>query len=366
MNSQFYNRLMIGIILVGIGVLFLLDQLGIVTDISFGYIFSTFWPVIIIVFALKGVFFQKRLRYGWIGSYIWNLVALGIGIYFLGSNLGYIDFSIGDLIRFILPIGLILFGISMLFHPAASKRPLKDRCKKNKEPEVDDDHVDYTPPDDYMEWGKNNVLDSKFPVNDHSLNTEETKEEIHDLPPIGSNDDWRKTEKEQKQHWKEQHKQHWKEQKQHWKEQKHYWKHQKHDWHDEGYYSDRQDVEYRSGFIGDMYLGQDDWELKPMNISHFIGDTKIDLTKASIPYGETRLQISAFIGDVKIYVPDDIDLKVRVTSSVFIGELNVMERYESGFAKSMKSESPQYSDAEKKLRVDVSLFLGDVVVKKVG
>ena len=29
-----------------------------------------------------------------------------------------------------------------------------------------------------------------------------------------------------------------------------------------------------------------------MNISHFIGDTVLDLTKAQIPAGETRLHIS--------------------------------------------------------------------------
>ena len=61
-------------------------------------------------------------------------------------------------------------------------------------------------------------------------------------------------------------------------------------------------VQTRSGFIGDIYLGHDYWELKPMNISHFIGDTVLDLTKAQILPGETVINISSFIGDVKIYL----------------------------------------------------------------
>lgn len=41
----------------------------------------------------------------------------------------------------------------------------------------------------------------------------------------------------------------------------------------------------KSAFIGDLYMGQEVFSLKPMNISAFIGDTVIDLTKAQIPYG---------------------------------------------------------------------------------
>lgn len=353
MNSQFYNRLMTGLIIAGIGVLFLLDQLNIIKDISIGQIFSTYWPVFIIVFALKGVFFEKRLRYGWIGSYLWNLLALCIGIYFLASNLGYVHFSFGDLIRFMLPVALILFGISMVI------RPRSDDHKKKKQEDMQKKMSDipYAPPPsaDDIEWSQSSVLDSKFPIhNDDKAKGSEGKSDTKD------NMSWDEPKKEHKRYWKD----YKNEQKQHWKEQKEYWKEYGDAWNNYG--TGHQKVEYRSGFIGDVYLGQDAWELKPMNISHFIGDTKIDLTRAAIPYGETRLLISAFIGDVTILVPDDIDLQVRVTSSVFIGELNVLDRHESGFARSMVSESSHYKDADKKLRVDVSLFIGDVVVKKVG
>jgi lia operon protein LiaF len=66
-------------------------------------------------------------------------------------------------------------------------------------------------------------------------------------------------------------------------------------------------------------MGQNVWELHPINISHFIGNTVLDITKAQIPYGETKIVISAFIGDVKIFVPNDIELEVSVTSTSFLG-----------------------------------------------
>lgn len=122
----------------------------------------------------------------------------------------------------------------------------------------------------------------------------------------------------------------------------------------------------KSGFIGDVYLGQDYWELTPLNISHFIGDTSLDLTKASIPMGETRINISAFIGDVKVFIPNDLDVEISVTTSSFIGDMNVLERREDGIMRSMNYRTPYYQEGDQKINLHVSMFIGDIVVKKMG
>jgi len=103
-----------------------------------------------------------------------------------------------------------------------------------------------------------------------------------------------------------------------------------------------------------------------MNISLFIGDTVLDLTKAQIPYGETRINISSFIGDVKVFVPNDRDLGLSVISSSFIGDTKVYERHEGGFFKHVKFETPYYHEADKRIRLNVSSFIGDVRIVKVG
>ncbi|MNI46619.1 hypothetical protein D3C73_1010920 [compost metagenome] len=125
-------------------------------------------------------------------------------------------------------------------------------------------------------------------------------------------------------------------------------------------------VQYKSSFIGDVHLGQQPWELTPMVISHFIGDTIIDLTRAAIPSGETSLTVSAFIGDVKIFIPNDMDIEVKVTANSFIGDMNILDRRENGMFRHLNTQTSYYDEAECKLVVTTSMFIGDVIVKKIG
>jgi lia operon protein LiaF len=143
-------------------------------------------------------------------------------------------------------------------------------------------------------------------------------------------------------------------------------RHQGHREHVEWWNHNDPNVINRSGFIGDIHMGQDYWELKPMNISHFIGDTVLDLTKADIPYGETKVNISSFIGDVKVYVPNDYDLGIQVVSSAFIGDVKVLGQKEGGIFTNVNAKSPRYSESDKKIKLIVSTFIGDTRVIKVG
>ncbi len=96
------GRIFWGLVLVGIGVLFLLDQMG---QLNFGYLFSRYWPVVFILigvaiilgnnfqnvgpgvfFILFGAFFLlMRIRIfnhtAW--HYFWPLVIIGMGIWIL-------------------------------------------------------------------------------------------------------------------------------------------------------------------------------------------------------------------------------------------------------------------------------------------
>jgi lia operon protein LiaF len=103
-----------------------------------------------------------------------------------------------------------------------------------------------------------------------------------------------------------------------------------------------------------------------MVISHFIGDTIIDLTRASIPIGETPLTISTFIGDVKIFIPNDVDIEVKVIASSFIGDMNILDRKETGMFRHMDTQTSYYDESQRKLIVTTNMFIGDVIVKKIG
>jgi lia operon protein LiaF len=149
-----------------------------------------------------------------------------------------------------------------------------------------------------------------------------------------------------------------------WK-QKHKYKHdhsdwwKSHDWHDTS-------RDNHSRFIGDVHLGNDYWELRPMSISHFIGDTTLDLTKAQIPIGETRIYVSSFIGDVKVFAPNDLGVGLQVVSSCLIGDVKVLDQKRGGMFNQMSVETPNYVDSDKRVVLIVSSFIGDVRVTKVG
>lgn len=330
MNGRLFERWVWGLIIVGIGVVFLLRQLNVPEfdfDINIGYLFKTYWPLFLIIPGLRGLLFQDRYNQG---QSFGNLVLVGIGAIFLSENLGWFDFSWGDLFRFIFPIGIILFGLSFLFknkkHDNYNKNDHKyDDTKYNDSKYNDNNYNSYNYDSQHDDFDHNSDDDNSKPKN-KGFKFEAT---------FGSSSEDK-------------------------------YRPQGDPYHYVNTDSPKKTIN-RSSFISDVYMGQDGyWELQPLNISHFIGDTVIDLTKASIPYGETKINVSSFIGDVKIFVPHDVDVEVSVTASSFIGDQRVFDRRSDGMFGNTKVQSNYYMDAPRKIRINVSMFIGDVIVKKVG
>lgn len=359
MKSGFWSKSFGGLVLIGIGVLFLLGQTGVIT-VDLGYIVSNFWPVVLILIGLKGLLDMRRVGHGYTGSLIWGSIMIALGLMFLNNNFGWFPhIEVKDLIKFAIPAILIIVGFRLLFRPTASKA----------EPEPDP----YTPKD----WKpySSQLLDESEPLSGHGPRPDAPAPApgpgMHDAPPppAAENDGGREHWRHAKQEWKQRNREWRDELKQRKKEWKHDWKQWMHDGghhHDWSGCSHGRGVDNRHSFIGDVRIGQDYWELKPLNISHFVGDTEIDLTRANIPNGETTINISAFVGDVKIFVPNDLQLEISVRASAFLGDMSVFDRWEGGLFRNMKAESPQYTEADKRIRVNVSTFVGDVRVKRVG
>jgi len=315
MRNGLFGRLIGGMVLVGIGGVFLLNQLG-VTDFSIGEMFATYWPLFLILGGLANL-----TNGGWRGgNFIGSVVLLLIGGYFLARNLNFIDLSPGDFFRFFFPVILIIGGLFVIFKPCDPDR----RKRRDDFPPPPMPPLDPPPPTFHPEM--ESPLDSIF----GSMEKEKEKEEAA---------------KQEKSRFSS----------------PNFGHHQQ----DSGL-GGHGPVIQKSGFIGDVHLGQDYFQLKPMNISHFIGDTIIDLTKAQIPYGETKINVSSFIGDVKVFIPDDMDIGIVATSSAFIGDLKVLTQKQGGFMSSVTAESPYYGEASKRIKLIVSVFVGDVKVNMVG
>ncbi|MFF2091908.1 cell wall-active antibiotics response protein LiaF [Paenibacillus sp. NPDC058174] len=330
MNGNFINRLFIGVIVIAVGVLFLLRQTGQLDfDFSIGYIVSTYWPVILIYFGLQGVLSGA---FNGSGSGWWGGIMLLIGFVFLGRNLDWFSWSVGDIAPYIWPIIIILIGINMI------RRPKKRKRRSHSQPK--DDWKSFTGYTDSQ-----GHVPPAPPLHPDPTKPGEAQEEERSEPKQAgyAEDDFKKHHDHSKRHGRHHH---------------HH--------HETEYWNYDANAQTRSGFIGDIHIGHDYWELKPMNISHFIGDTVVDLTKAQIPFGETRLCISSFVGDVKVYVPNDYEVGIQVISSAFVGDVKILGEREGGFFKNVNIYSPAYNDTDKRIKLVVSTFVGDVRVTKVG
>lgn len=279
-----FNKVFWGLVLIAIGVFFILDQRGLVT-LDFGFYISTFWPIILIYFGLKGLVFQYRWGHGIGLGFLWPLIMAVLGIYFLGRNLNYIALSIGDFFQYIVPVLLIVVGIVIIFGSNRNKQR----------------HAEH-----------------------HAAELPSTE----DMSASG---------------------------------------------HDSGVERNSQDSDINEGsqpanhfnLIGDVHIGHANWALEPFNVNHLIGDTLVDLTRANIPEGETKINIASLLGDVKVMLPMDEEVEVSVTMSSFLGDFHVYGKKEGGVFKNRREESTSYAASSKRIRIVVSILIGDFRIERV-
>jgi len=404
MKPKVFGRVLGGLILLAIGGMFLLRQLGIVSfDLDIGYIASTFWPLILIAVGVQGL--SQR------GGWGWGLFLLGLGLFFQARNLGFVELTLGEVIRYGWPVLIIYWGLVLIIRPGGKKTSengWKSYPPKPDAPFGDGDRPVPPPPPlhpnpldlDFGKDGGSAAGSGSGAGADPGAYGRQGAGGHHGASahhgPNGWNGAGRAGGPYGAQGWSGSGgpgategpygDQGWNGSGAGGQRGEPGWSgtgaggaggaggwfgpgggpHRAEDDGRHGWTHGKPGVENRSGFIGDIHIGGDYWELRPMNISLFIGDTVLDLTKAQIPCGETRVNISSFIGDVKVFVPNDRDLGISVSSNSFIGDTKVIDRYEGGFFKNVKFETPYYHEADRRVRLNVSSFIGDVRIVKVG
>lgn len=338
MNRHVLRNVFWGLVLIGLGIIFILFLFGIfdfefINQGGIKQFIKTYYPVLVIVAGLVHLVSGRKK----FGSVIGGMVIAALGIYLLMRNLGVILVEYRDLWKFLVPAVLIGAGLGFLLNPKlrVGQRDRKETKEYNKNYNWEGENFDYHPPYENSQ--------SSGPASSFKDWVQEGKEKIKD---------WKNSDDED---WKNDWKKDWQKD----------WNHQNPDY-DPMFASNPKKTEKKSGFIGDIRIEGDYWELNPMDISYFIGDTKIDLTKAMIPYGQTDINISAFIGDVKIFLPNDVDLEVKVKATSVIGDIKIMGNKEEGLMRNVDYQTPFYGDGLKQIVIHIHLFIGDVIVKKVG
>lgn len=112
--------------------------------------------------------------------------------------------------------------------------------------------------------------------------------------------------------------------------------------------------------LGDTTIGRRAWELRELGIQKGIGDTRIDLTSASIIDREGRIGVSGWIGDVDVLVPPQLAL--RAQGSVLIGSITILGRGADGFFRELAYVTDDFDSAEKRVSIDINLGVGDISI----
>jgi predicted membrane protein len=112
--------------------------------------------------------------------------------------------------------------------------------------------------------------------------------------------------------------------------------------------------------VGDIRLGDSEWDLKDMETSLGAGQLHLDLTRARIQSGETRLKVSGGMGKIEVLVP--AGLAISVWSEVGAGSISILGQKADGVGRQATFATPGYDTADKRVRLELSLMMGEVSV----
>jgi lia operon protein LiaF len=118
-------------------------------------------------------------------------------------------------------------------------------------------------------------------------------------------------------------------------------------------------------FVGELRLGDKAWAPESGEYSVNVGEMNVDLTTAILEDGETDLNLTGWIGEINIILPEE--LAVDITATVSIGSVEFFgEEEQSGISRNnIRFRSDDYATAVKKVRIKATMNVGEISVKRV-
>ncbi len=123
--------------------------------------------------------------------------------------------------------------------------------------------------------------------------------------------------------------------------------------------TDEQNIHY-SKTLGDLNLQIHSQNFTGGSARTIFGDIKVDLSSVHPAEGENVLDLSTTFGDIKITISPSLPLKI--ISSNTAGDMDVFEEKRSGMRQSVTYQSPDYENAESRLKIITSQVFGDLKV----
>ena len=104
------------------------------------------------------------------------------------------------------------------------------------------------------------------------------------------------------------------------------------------------------------------WSVSSEEFWSFVGDTKLDLTQADIPLGETALRAYGFVGDVRLRLPQNVGFSVF--STAFLSDTKILGQKQDTFLTPFEYTSPGYEMAERRIRLQATFFVANIRIEQ--
>ena len=122
------------------------------------------------------------------------------------------------------------------------------------------------------------------------------------------------------------------------------------------------DPYYKNKLVGEYRNIQASHTIEDINVQTGFGDVILDLTDTIIPEGETIIIIRGLIGNINIKVPNDTGLLLNI--SLMCGKITLFYDSETALNTTQKYQSADYKNQSRKIKLMLSLLVGDIEVKK--
>jgi len=106
------------------------------------------------------------------------------------------------------------------------------------------------------------------------------------------------------------------------------------------------------------------WLVNSGEIWSGIGEVKLDFTLAEIPAGETHIRIYSLVGD--IVLRPGANMGLALIAGGLINSVKWMGAKQDNFLNSVTFSTPNFTQAERKVTVEVTSLIGDIKVISPG
>ncbi|HOP07362.1 MAG TPA: LiaF-related protein [candidate division Zixibacteria bacterium] len=250
-------------------------------------------------------------------SVIFGAILIFIGVILIANTLDWIWFDFGDVLRALIPIGLIVLGIWLIIRRSRNRPEQPNSLNISNEfvgtsGQVHSGPPPPPPPPPPPSPGEQSFTSSSFTETDQTFHrdTDEQHFQSSESPS----------------------------------------------------HSQPGKLRYAKTF-GDMYIDFKDVPMQNVEVSLGVSDLEAQLAGCRLEPGLNRLIISSFIGDVRLFIPKDLPCQAHCSNS--IGDIDLAGRFSSGFGNNLECHTPAYEVADAKLYIAVNSFIGDIKIYSV-